>query len=45
MLEVCRQLMADHEDVRLQTHINENTGRDCRAHAAVSVGDRLSGDV
>ena len=25
MLEVCRQLMTDHEDVRLQTHINENT--------------------
>ncbi len=25
MLEVCRQLMADHPDVRLQTHINENT--------------------
>jgi guanine deaminase len=25
MLEVCQQLMADHHDVRLQTHINENT--------------------
>ena len=25
MLEVCRQLMTDHSDVRLQTHINENT--------------------
>jgi guanine deaminase len=24
MLEVCRQLMAEHRDVRLQTHINEN---------------------
>jgi guanine deaminase len=25
MLEVCQQLMGDHPDVRLQTHINENT--------------------
>jgi guanine deaminase len=25
MLEVCRQLLADHEDLRLQTHINENS--------------------
>lgn len=25
MLEVCQQLMSDHPDVRLQTHINENT--------------------
>ena len=25
MLEVCRQLMTEHPDVRLQTHINENT--------------------
>lgn len=25
MLEVCQQLMADHADVTLQTHINENT--------------------
>jgi guanine deaminase len=24
MLEVCQQLMAEHHDVRLQTHINEN---------------------
>ena len=25
MLEVCQQLMTEHPDVRLQTHINENT--------------------
>jgi guanine deaminase len=25
MLEVCQQLMTEHADVRLQTHINENT--------------------
>jgi guanine deaminase len=25
MLEVCQQLMAEHPDVRLQTHINENS--------------------
>jgi guanine deaminase len=25
MLDVCQQLMAEHPDVRLQTHINENT--------------------
>ena len=25
MLEVCQQLLVDHHDVRLQTHINENT--------------------
>ena len=25
MLEVCQQLMSEHPDVRLQTHINENT--------------------
>jgi guanine deaminase len=25
MLEVCQQLMMEHRDVRLQTHINENT--------------------
>ena len=25
MLEVCQQLLAEHPDVRLQTHINENT--------------------
>jgi guanine deaminase len=25
MLEVCQQLMTEHHDVRLQTHINENT--------------------
>ena len=25
MLEVCQQLMSEHRDVRLQTHINENT--------------------
>ena len=25
MLEVCQQLMSEHQDVRLQTHINENT--------------------
>lgn len=25
MLEVCERLMAEHHDVRLQTHINENT--------------------
>ena len=25
MLEVCQRLMAEHADVRLQTHINENT--------------------
>ena len=25
MLEVCQRLMAEHPDVRLQTHINENT--------------------
>lgn len=26
VLEVCQQLMDEHPDVRLQTHINENTG-------------------
>jgi guanine deaminase len=26
MLEVCQQLLYEHGDVRLQTHINENTG-------------------
>jgi guanine deaminase len=26
MLEVCQQLMGEHPDVRLQTHINENKG-------------------
>ncbi len=25
MLEVCQQLMSEHQDLRLQTHINENT--------------------
>ena len=31
MLEVCQQLMSEHPDVLLQTHINESTGRDWRA--------------
>ncbi len=45
MLEVCQQLMAEHHDVRLQTHINENTSRNRGAVAAVSMGGRLSRDL
>ena len=33
MLEVCQQLMSEHPDVRLQTHINENTAEIAAARA------------
>ena len=45
MLEVCQQLMREHPDVRLQTHINESPAEIGALSASLSVGVRLPGDL